>query len=77
MLKLSKTEALLLAQALENSKYDFCHHAAGTSKKARLEVMAKLNNLQARLETHSDDQRMHGRRSFWDFFRSPSLVGIR
>jgi hypothetical protein len=66
-LKLSKTEALILSRALERAKFDYCDVAAGTSKIARLQFMRKINDLQTRLEKHSDDERMYGRRRMWDF----------
>ncbi|MGA0556557.1 hypothetical protein ACO2Q8_07900 [Larkinella sp. VNQ87] len=65
-LKLSKTEALILARALERVKYDYCNLAGG-GKVAQLQFMRKINDLQERLEKHSDDQRMNGRRMLWGF----------
>ncbi|MFC5408029.1 hypothetical protein ACFPMF_01820 [Larkinella bovis] len=71
-LKLSKTEALILARALDDAKYSFTRGAAGRSKTASLQMMRKLNELQDRLEKHSEDGRLHHRihtRQFWDRLR--------
>lgn len=56
--KLTKDEALILAEALQFDKYRMCNDV-GKNKAAASEIVTALNELQHRLEVFATDKRLH------------------
>lgn len=57
-MRLTKEEALILVNALEEHKYDLAN-SFGQTKELSQKAISKLNDLQFRLENFSNDERLN------------------
>lgn len=63
-MRLTTDEARIVAEALNDAKYDYANHDRFHDKEDRLKIINRLQELEDRLRAAGDDGRRKGRRSY-------------